>query len=136
MKRKVASIIFYCFGLLVVPVSLLLIYARVLVPKNNLQSSTFVMMTCCIAAYVKWRSSNIASTVEYVTNVLMALIIIVGGLITALVGRTTRVFSHLWYLLFSWYSWFVRLGIGVAAYSAVGDRNRCAGLLFHKSESF
>ena len=55
MKRKVASIIFYCFGLLVVLVSLLLIYARVLVPKNNLQSSKFVMMTCCIVAYVKWR---------------------------------------------------------------------------------
>ena len=55
MKRKVASIIFYCFGLLVVHVSLLLIYARVLVPKNNLQRSNFVMMTGCIAAYVKWR---------------------------------------------------------------------------------
>lgn len=89
--------VFYGFSLLV------LIYVAALVRMSTLLIYKQVKMACSTVVCVKLRSSSTANTVEFVTSVLIALIIIADGLITVLGKRTIGIFSPLWLLLFSWY---------------------------------
>ncbi|XP_020218939.1 probable protein S-acyltransferase 22 isoform X2 [Cajanus cajan] len=93
---------------------LVLISVAAQVQVRSLLMNKQVKMACSIAVCVKLRSSSIASTVEFVTSVLIALIIIADGSTIVLGKGTTGNFSPLWLLLSSWYvHGLCTLGLGL-----------------------